>query len=128
MQITVNAMMKTTKTTMKATKTTVKTTLIALTGLALSGCSLLEHRPAEQPSNIVPLHYQCGTTPLTVNLDKSAKQVSMILDGIQLKLPQVEAASGTRYSDGRYTFWSKGQSALVQRGDDVIIDDCDLHS
>ena len=109
-------------------KTAVKTTFIALAGLTLSGCSLLEHHSAAPQSNIVPLHYQCGTTPLTVNLDKSAKQVSLILDGVQLKLPQVEAASGTRYSDGRYTFWSKGNSALVQRGDDVIIDDCDLNS
>jgi len=47
-----------------------------------------------------------------------------LLDGNQLKLKQVAAASGTRYSDGNYTFWSKGSQAFVQRGDDIILNDC----
>jgi len=104
-----------------------KKAVLVLSALALSGCSLLHPHSAEQKNTVEPLHYQCGTTPLTVNLDKSAQKVSMILDGVQLTLPQVEAASGTRYSDGHYTFWSKGNAARVQRGDDVIIDDCELH-
>lgn len=97
---------------------------IVLVGIALSGCSLVNPPPAK--SGNTRLHYECGTTPLTVTLDKPARRVDLILDGIQLHLPQVEAASGTKYSDGRYTFWSKGNAALVQRGDDVIIDDCQL--
>ncbi|CAM3551811.1 MliC family protein [Rouxiella silvae] len=103
----------------------IKTALLALTGVALSGCSLMDHNKPAQSDNTV-LHYSCGTTPLTVTLDKPAREVSLVLDGIQLHLPQVVAASGTRYSDGHYTFWSKGNAALVQRGDDVIINDCDL--
>lgn len=99
-----------------------KKAIAALAGIALSGCSLVN--PAPTQSANTRLHYQCGTTPLTVTLIKPAKQVDLILDGIQLHLPQVAAASGTKYSDGRYTFWSKGSAALVQRGDDVIIDDC----
>jgi len=52
------------------------------------------------------------------------QQVDFLLDGNQLKLKQVAAASGTRYSDGNYTFWSKGPQAFVQRGDDIILNDC----
>jgi membrane-bound inhibitor of C-type lysozyme len=77
-----------------------KAIIASLAGLTLAGCSQFSHQ------------------------DKPAQQVSMVLDGEQLKLKQVEAASGTRYSDGRYTFWSKGNQAFVQRGDNVIIDDC----
>lgn len=98
-----------------------KAIIASLAGLTLAGCSQFSHQ-AESPAE--ELHYQCGTLPLTVTLDKPAQQVSMVLDGEQLKLKQVEAASGTRYSDGRYTFWSKGNQAFVQRGDNVIIDDC----
>ena len=98
-----------------------KAIIASLAGLTLAGCSQFSHQ-AESPTE--ELHYQCGTLPLTVTLDKPAQQVSMVLDGEQLKHKQVEAASGTRYSDGRYTFWSKGNQAFVQRGDNVIIDDC----
>ncbi len=101
-----------------------KKAIAALAGIALSGCSLVSSPPTESVNT--RLHYQCGTTPLNVTLIKPAHQVDLILDGIELHLPQVVAASGTKYSDGRYTFWSKGSAALVQRGDDVIIDDCVL--
>ncbi len=101
-----------------------KKVFIILTGLVLSGCSL--HSPPPPNISTTQLHYDCDTTPLTVTLNKPARQVSVILDGIRLHLPQVAAASGTKYSDGHYTFWSKGNTALVQRGDDVIIDDCQL--
>ncbi|QCR36267.1 MliC family protein [Nissabacter sp. SGAir0207] len=87
--------------------------------LALAGCSHFGHAPAAQP-----VHYRCGTLPLTVTLAPDRHSVSLLLDGEQLHLTQVEAASGARYSDGRYTFWSQGARALVQRGDDVIINDC----
>ncbi|MCC3746120.1 MliC family protein [Rouxiella badensis] len=102
-----------------------KAILVGLTSVVLAGCSQFSHQSASDAApDSVQLHYECGTTPLSVTLNKPARQVSLILDGIQLHLPQVEAASGTRYSDGHYTFWSKGNAALVQRGDDVIIDDC----
>lgn len=98
-----------------------KAIFAVLAGLTLAGCSQFQHQ-AESPTQ--ELHYQCGTLPLTVTLDKPARQVSMVLDGEQLKLKQVESASGTKYSDSHYTFWSKGNQAFVQRGDNVIIDDC----
>ena len=74
------------------------------------------------------LSYQCGTTSLTVTVDNQKDQVSFIMDGNQLTLPQVVSASGARYSDGKYTFWSKGNTAFIERNDQIIINDCVLKS
>ncbi|KAA5970853.1 hypothetical protein F3I15_08550 [Pantoea sp. M_9] len=88
----------------------------------LSGCGMLQ-QPAPQPET---LHYQCGTLPLTVTLDNSKEDVSFILDGKPLTLKQTVSASGARYSDDHYVFWSKGNSAFVERNDRIIINDCEL--
>lgn len=87
--------------------------------LMLTGCSLVQ-------SKNETLHYQCGTTRLTVMQDNKQDKVSLVLDGKQLTLPQVRAASGAKYSDGHYTFWSKGNAAFVERDEKVIINDCML--
>lgn len=60
--------------------------------------------------------------PLTVTLDNARERVNFILDGQQLSLPQV--ASGAHYSDGQYSFWSKGERAFIERQDKIIVDDC----
>ncbi|PLR40569.1 hypothetical protein CYR32_02190 [Chimaeribacter coloradensis] len=86
--------------------------------LALAGCSHFT-KPVAQV-----IHYQCGTLPLTVTQAADRESVSLLLDGEQLHLPHVEAASGAKYSDGRYTYWSQGEKALIQRDDEVIISDC----
>ncbi|WP_410499875.1 YbaY family lipoprotein [Chitinibacter sp. S2-10] len=39
-------------------------------------------------------------------------------------LPQVESASGAKYSDGSYTVWIKGQQAQLLAGDTVLASDC----
>lgn len=92
--------------------------------LLLSGCGLM-HKPAEEPQK---LHYRCGTLPLTVTLDNPRQQVSFILDGKPLTLTQTVAASGTRYSDGTYVFWSKGNGAFIERNDKIVINDCELQN
>ncbi|MEQ9769441.1 MliC family protein [Pectobacterium jejuense] len=98
-----------------------------LTGTALillSGCSYFGHK-----QTVETLHYQCGTMPLTVTLQQGGEatpQVSFLLDGERLTLPQVVSASGVRYSNDTYTFWSKGDRAFIQRGERVIVDDCVL--
>ncbi|MDA5544928.1 MULTISPECIES: MliC family protein [Yersinia] len=90
----------------------------AVAVLMLAGCSLVE------PTKSETLHYQCGTTKLKVLQDNKQDKVSFVLDGEQLTLPQVRAASGAKYSDGHYTFWSKGNTAFVERDEKVIINDC----
>ncbi len=99
---------------------------LLLPGLALillSGCSYFQHEQ-QTPQT---LHYTCGTLPLTVVQDNVRQEVSMILDGTPLTLKQQIAASGTRYSDGNYVFWSKGDEAFIERNDKVIINDCRLN-
>ncbi|WP_370640993.1 MULTISPECIES: MliC family protein [unclassified Pantoea] len=88
----------------------------------LTGCSLL-HKPAPGPQT---LRYQCGTLPLTVTQDNARQQVSFILDGKPLTLKESVSASGARYSDGTYVFWSKGDSAFVERNEKIVINDCQL--
>lgn len=95
-----------------------KKILIVAGFLFLTGCSYVI------PQKSQTLHYQCGTTPLTVSLDGQESTVSLVMDGEQLKLKQVMAASGAKYSDGKYTFWSKGQNAFVERNGKVIMSDC----
>lgn len=95
-----------------------KKIVITIGILLLAGCSYVT------PQENKTLHYQCGTTPLTVSLNGETSTVSFVMDGEQLQLKQVVAASGTKYSDGKYTFWSKGQNAFVERNDKVIMSDC----
>lgn len=97
-----------------------KKIIIAAGALALAGCSYV------LPQNSQTLHYQCGTTPLTVSLDGKESAVSLLMDGEQLKLKQVLAMSGAKYSDGKYTFGSKGQNAYLERNGKVIMSDCTL--
>ncbi|MDU6433095.1 MAG: MliC family protein [Pantoea sp.] len=84
--------------------------LIFAAALLLSGCGLM-HKQAEAPQT---LHYRCGTLPLTVTLDNASDQVSFIMDGQPLTLKRAISASGARYSDGKYVFWSKGDTAFAR--------------
>ncbi|QEW32450.1 hypothetical protein D0N50_12470 [Erwinia billingiae] len=99
-----------------------KRILLVTTAALLSGCSYFH----AEPEQLKTLHYTCGTLPLTVSLDNARKEVNLILDGNPLTLKQQEAASGTRYSDGKYVFWSKGDGAFIERNDKIIINDCRL--
>jgi putative lipoprotein len=44
------------------------------------------------------------------------ESIGLEMHGATRKLPQVVAASGVRYSDGDFTFWTKGETATFQRG------------
>jgi len=96
--------------------------LIFAAALLLSGCGLM-HKQAEAPQT---LHYRCGTLPLTVTLDNASEQVSFIMDGQPLTLKRAISASGARYSDGKYVFWSKGETAFIERDDKIVVNDCAL--
>lgn len=45
-------------------------------------------------------------------------------DGRAVTLPQAQSASGSKYSNGAITFWSKGNTALVEEGGDAKWRDC----
>lgn len=88
--------------------------------LALGGCQQFGVDPLQT------LHYRCANLPLTVQQDNAQRQVRLVLDGKSLTLPQGLSASGVRYSDGRYTFWSKDMGAFVERDGHRILNDCRL--
>lgn len=90
--------------------------------LMLTGCGLLSQHGNPQQVQ----HYTCGTLPLTVTLDNARQQATVILDGTPRVLQQTVAASGTRYADDQYVFWSKGNTARVERNQRIIINDCQL--
>lgn len=92
--------------------------------LLLSGCGMM-HKQTEQPGT---LRYACGTMPLTVTQDNAQQQVSFIMDGEPLTLKQTASASGTRYSNGNYVFWSKGNGAFIERNNKIVVNDCVLQS
>lgn len=96
--------------------------LIVFATLLLAGCNLMGKK--SEPTQT--LHYRCGTLPLTVTLDNANQQVSFIMDGKPLTLKQSPSASGARYSDGNYVFWSKGNSAFIERNDKIVVNDCEL--
>ncbi|MEQ4513480.1 MAG: MliC family protein, partial [Pantoea agglomerans] len=39
---------------------------------------------------------------------------------------QTVSASGARYSDNTYVFWSKGNGAFIERNDKIVVNDCEL--
>ncbi len=52
------------------------------------------------------------------------RKVRILLpDGRKFMLPQAVAASGTRYSDGKIEFWSKGANAFVLENGKIICSD-----
>lgn len=96
--------------------------LMLLPVFLLAGCGLFGKRPQETQT----LHYLCGTLPLTVKI--TGQQAHFIMDGQPLNLKQQVSASGTRYSDGTYSFWSKGDSAFIERNQRIIVNDCQLQA
>lgn len=75
---------------------------------------------SESAKAISTVEYSCtGGAKLTVSYYKDSAVVRGIINGIDVNwsLPQVEAASGIRYSDGKHQVWSKGKSAQVDPGD-----------
>ena len=58
--------------------------------------------------------YACDDgTQFTARVE--GEQVWLFLPSATVNLPHVEAASGAKYSDGSNLFWSKGESALLER-------------
>lgn len=96
-----------------------KKLLITAAAIAMVGCSA-------QDAAKETLVYQCETQTLAVTLDNAGDSVTLMMDGQSRRLVQAVSASGARYSDGEYTFWSKGDGAIVMRGEDIKLKECQL--
>ena len=59
---------------------------------------------------------------ITYNRDRDAVRFR---DGdLDLELELIESASGSRYTDGSFVFWSKGLSSFLRRDGDTLHTDC----
>lgn len=103
-----------------------KKILILAVPFMLAGCSY--YNQFVERMNTDTLEYQCDQKPLTVHLNNTRQQVSFIYDNQQLNLPQGLSASGARYTDGVYVFWSNGDSATVYKRDSVVLENCQLQA
>lgn len=73
--------------------------------LMLSGCSAYNQFVERLQTDT--LEYQCDEKPLTVKLNNTRQEVNFVYDNKLLNLKQGISASGARYTDGIYVFWSK---------------------
>ncbi|WJD48364.1 MULTISPECIES: C-type lysozyme inhibitor [unclassified Enterobacter] len=103
-----------------------KKLLIACVPVLLAGCST--YNQFVDRMNTDTLEYQCEEKPLTVKLNHPRQEVSFVLDNKPLILTQGLSASGARYTDGIYVFWSKGDSATVYHRDRVVLENCQLQN
>ena len=63
-------------------------------------------------------------TSIDAAFDNAAGTVTITLPDQVLTLPQVEAASGARYSNDTTTFWNKGDEAMVEVNGEAVYNDC----
>jgi membrane-bound inhibitor of C-type lysozyme len=97
--------------------------IVGLIGLAMVGCTGNNESQAE--GNLVTFSCPGGETIEAVFSGDSTGEVTVTLpDQEAMVLPQVEAASGAKYSDGTTTFWSKGDEALVEVNGEMMLQNC----
>ncbi len=103
-----------------------KKILLAVIPLVLSGCSY--YNQFVERIHTDTLDYRCDEKPLTVKLNNPRQEASFVFDNKLLTLKQGMSASGARYTDGIYVFWSKGDSATVYKRDNVVLSNCTLQN
>lgn len=103
-----------------------KKLLLVCLPLMLTGCSVYNQFVERMQTDT--LEYQCDEKPLTVKLNNTRQDVSFIYDNKMLNLKQGVSASGARYTDGIYVFWSKGDTATVYKRDSIVLNNCQLQN
>lgn len=103
-----------------------KKLLVVLLPAMLAGCSYYDAMVERMHTDT--LEYRCDDKPLTVSLNHTRQQVSFVLDNKLLHLNEGRAASGVRYTDGIYAFWSKGDEAAVYYRDNIVLNHCQLQN
>ncbi len=103
-----------------------KKILVASLTLLLTSCSYYNSFVERMQTDT--LEYQCDEKPLTVKLNNQKQRVNFVYDNDYLSLTQGISASGARYTDGVYVFWSKGDSATVYRKDTIVLNNCQLQN
>ena len=102
---------------------TLFTTPLLIAALMVAACSTTAPAPAG-PSGTLQAHvWQCGdgSTISTRNLSSPAG-IALRTGSETRTLPQVRAASGVRYQDAVMQFWTKGDSATLERQAGATVD------
>lgn len=93
------------------------------TGLTLLSCGgRSEPRSAAPQGDLITYQCQDGTT-FSARFS-ATEAVADLPDQPNLALPQVESGSGTKYSDGTTTLWTKGEETFVEVDGDMLFVDC----
>ena len=103
-----------------------KILLIACLPALLAGCSYYNQFVERMHTDT--LEYQCEEKPLSVKLNNTRQEASFVYDDKLLTLAQGLSASGARYTDGVYVFWSKGDTATVYKRDRIVLNNCQLQN
>lgn len=97
----------------------------ALTGLTLAiGSAGTVSSALAQATNTVVYRCDAGKGFKAVYTPGEKGSVEATFGTRVFTLPQVEAASGARYSDGSVTINTKGDEAFVEVGDTVLFENC----
>lgn len=73
-----------------------------------------------------PKRYQCDEGQSFTIKMTSPDEIQLQIGWSFIPLPQVVAASGTKYSDGQTTVWLKGETGFLERDDVIIAKNCTL--
>ena len=69
--------------------------------------------------------YQCENGfEFTANVHQAGDQTIIDLEGQLLVLDITPSASGSKYSDGVHTFWTKGDSAMLELSENRVFREC----
>ena len=99
--------------------------------LLLTACS--QGSMPDEPETVVAsmpgaIVYECtgGATPerMEVLYEIAHDRVTVLFNDDTYTLPQTPSGSGTRYSNGSVTWWSKGNEALWQMDENLLLRDC----
>jgi len=99
--------------------------------LGLNACALAPS--SEPPQPVAPslpgaVVYDCtgGATAerIEARYETASDTVTVLFDGRTYRLPQTPSGSGARYSNGSSTWWVKGDEALWQMDENLLLRDC----
>ena len=89
---------------------------VLLTGASVSCATSSTTVPANA------IGYTCDAGK--IQIERTADSVTLTVQGERSLLPRVEAASGAKYSDGKLTWWEKGDSGFVMQDESITLRDC----
>ena len=95
---------------------------------AVAMAAILSCAQTSKETNQKWLSFRCpdGQTVMAQFQLPEDKFVNVRFAGREMRLPHVISGSGARYSDGKTTFWNKGDSVLMEVDDKVVVQDCML--